>query len=100
MAEHPLAHYRELDPECVKKVDELNKFALNDGALPRKVKVLIAMALDASHGAVQGVKSLAQQAMMAGATKEEIAETIRVACYVHGVGCVYTAAAAFRELDF
>jgi alkylhydroperoxidase/carboxymuconolactone decarboxylase family protein YurZ len=58
------------------------------------------MALDAAHGAVQGVKSLAQQALAAGATKEEIAETIRVACYVNGVSCVYTAAAAFREIEF
>jgi len=30
------------------------------------------MAFDASYGTVQGVKSLPQQAMEAGATKEEI----------------------------
>ncbi len=45
-----------------------------DGALPRKMKLLIAMVFDASHGAVSGVKSLAQSAVKAGATKAEIAE--------------------------
>jgi len=100
MAENPLSHYRELDPDCVKNVEHMSAFALSDGALPKKMKILIALALDAAHGAVQGVKSLAQQAIASGATKEEIAETVRVACYVSGVGCVYTAATAFRELDF
>ena len=47
---------------------------------------------------VAGVKSLAQQAMEAGATKEEITEALRVAQYLSGVGCVYTAAQALGEL--
>jgi len=56
------------------------------------------MAFDASFGAVQGVKSLARQAIEAGATKEEIMETLRVAQYISGVGSVYTAAQALKEL--
>jgi alkylhydroperoxidase/carboxymuconolactone decarboxylase family protein YurZ len=48
----------------------------------------MSMALDASHGTVEGVKALTLQAMKAGATKEEIMETLRVAQYVSGVGCV------------
>ena len=56
------------------------------------------MALDASHGTVQGVKSLAQQAMQAGATKEEIMEALRVTQYISGAGSTYTAAQAFKEL--
>jgi len=36
------------------------------------------MAFDTSYGGVNGVKSLAQQAMDAGATKEEITEALRV----------------------
>jgi len=41
---------------------------------------------------------LAEQAIKAGATKEEITETIRVAQYIRGVGCVYTAARAFKDI--
>jgi alkylhydroperoxidase/carboxymuconolactone decarboxylase family protein YurZ len=87
-----------LDPDLLKLVENTSKFALADGALPKKFKLLIAMALDASLGAVQGVKSLAQAATQAGATREEIMEALRVAQYASGVGSVYTAAYALKEL--
>jgi len=98
MAENPLKIFETIDPELLKFVKTTNDFALADGALPRKVKFLIAMALDASHGTVEGVRALAQQAMNAGATKEEIVEAVRVAHYISGVGCVYVAAEAFKDL--
>ena len=98
MAEHPLNIFEKIDPELLKLVKTTNDFALADGALPQKIKFLIAMALDASEGAVEGVKSLAEQAMKAGATREEIVETLRVAQYICGVGSVYTAARAFKDL--
>ncbi len=98
MAEHPLKVLETLDPELLKLVRTTNDFALAEGALPRKFKFLIAMALDASQGAVDGVKSLAQQALQAGATKEEVMETLRVTQYVTGAGSVYTAARALKDL--
>jgi alkylhydroperoxidase/carboxymuconolactone decarboxylase family protein YurZ len=98
MAEHPLKIFEKIDPELFKLVQNTNAFALADGALTRKFKLLIAMALDASHGAAEGVRALAEQAVKAGATKEEITETIRVTQYVSGVGSVYTAARALKEL--
>jgi alkylhydroperoxidase/carboxymuconolactone decarboxylase family protein YurZ len=98
MAEHPLKIFEKVDPELLKLVQNTNAFALTDGVLPRKFKLLIAMVLDASHGAVEGVKALTEQAMKAGATKEEIVEALRVAQYISGVGCVFTAARAFKEL--
>ena len=98
MAENPLTVIKKLDLELFKNVEATQTLALADGVLPRKVKVLIAMALDASHGTVEGVKALTLQAMKAGATKEEIMETLRVAQYISGVGCVYTAAHAYKDL--
>jgi len=98
MPDEPLKVFEEIDPELLKLVSRTSDFALSDGALPRKVKLLIAMALDAAHGAVGGVRALAGEAMEAGATKEEIAEALRVAQYVSGVGCVYTAAHALKDL--
>ena len=64
MTENPLKIFEKLDPELLKLVDNTKELALNDGALPRKVKLLIAMALDASKEAVEGVKSLAEQAQI------------------------------------
>lgn len=98
MTEHPLKIYETLDPELLRHVENSRDFVFSDGALPRKFKLLIAMAFDASYGTVQGVKSLAQQAMDAGATKEEITEALRVAQHLSGVGCVYTAGQALKEL--
>jgi alkylhydroperoxidase/carboxymuconolactone decarboxylase family protein YurZ len=85
MAENPLKIIEKLDPELFKNVESTQTLALTDGVFSRKVKLLMAMVLDASHGT-------------AGATKEEIMETLRVAQYISGVGCVYTAAHAFKDL--
>jgi alkylhydroperoxidase/carboxymuconolactone decarboxylase family protein YurZ len=90
--------FQKLDPKLLKLVENNSELALADGALPRKFKLLIAMTLDASRGAVGGVTALARSAMEAGATKEEIAEALRVAQYVCGVGCVYIAAQALKEV--
>ncbi len=98
MPEHPLKIYEDLDPKLLSLVNETSNLALADGALPRKIKLLMAMMLDAVNGASEGVASLARQAIQAGATKEEIAETLRVAQLVCGVGCVYTAARALKEV--
>ena len=98
MAEHPLKVYEQLDPKLLNLVNNTRDLALADGALPRKVKLLIAMVLDAVHGASEGVQALAREAIEAGATKKEITEALRVAQYICGVGCVYTAARALREV--
>jgi alkylhydroperoxidase/carboxymuconolactone decarboxylase family protein YurZ len=98
MPEYPLKIFEKLDPELLKHVENTREFALADGVLPRKFKLLIALALDAAHGAEGGVKALAQAALQAGATREEITEALRVACYVGGAGSVYTAANALTEL--
>ena len=98
MADHPLKVFEKTDPDLRKLVQSTNDFAFADGALPKKIKLLIAMALDAAHGAAEGVRSLADQALKAGATKEEIMEAVRVTQYVSGVGAVYTAARGFAEI--
>jgi alkylhydroperoxidase/carboxymuconolactone decarboxylase family protein YurZ len=98
MPEHPLAALEKIDPGVRKHLDEMSEFVYSPGALPRKFKILIAMAFDAAHGADQGVRALAQAAVNCGATKEEIAETLRVAYHLAGVGTLYTASAGLRDL--
>ena len=92
MPENPLKPIEDLDPELLKAVESARELSISDGALPIKYKYLIAMVLDATHGADEGVRGLAQAAIQAGATKEEIAEALRVAYFIDGVGCVYVAA--------
>jgi alkylhydroperoxidase/carboxymuconolactone decarboxylase family protein YurZ len=97
MPEDPLKSLEELDPELYKAVRKGSEFALAEGALPKKMKLLIALALDASHGAVGGVTALTRAAMHAGATKQEIAEALRVAYYISGAGSAYTAAHGLKD---
>jgi alkylhydroperoxidase/carboxymuconolactone decarboxylase family protein YurZ len=97
MPEHPLALLEKLDPEFMKKVMETNALVYADGALPRKFKLLVALAFDAAHGAERGVQSLGAQALAAGASKEEIAEVLRVAYQLSGVGSLYVAAHGLKD---
>lgn len=64
----------------------------------RKFKLLVALAFDAAHGAEKGVRALAGAATAAGATKQEIAEVLRVAYHLNGVGTLYTAARGLEDL--
>ncbi len=86
------------DSEFLRKIENARDFTFSEGVISRKYKLLLAMALDASVGAVEGVRVLAQLAMEAGATKEEIAEVLRVTHYVSGVGSTYTAAHALKGI--
>jgi alkylhydroperoxidase/carboxymuconolactone decarboxylase family protein YurZ len=97
MTYDPLEALGRIDPEMLKRLREQNEFVYADGALPRKVKLLIAMAFDAAHGAENGVRSLANQARKAGASNQEIAEALRVASHLGGVGALYTASAGLKE---
>jgi len=96
MTENPLDTLKSLDLELMSQIEEGRKLAFADGALPGKYKYLIALALDAAHGASDGVRALAQAALGAGATKEEIAETIRTTQFISGVGSAYTASRGLK----
>ena len=98
MAQNPFHILEKMDLELVNLVKDSKMLAVTDGALPKKFKLLVAMALDAAHGSAAGVKSLTLQAIQAGATKEEVTETLRVALYVSGAGAVFTAVEAFEEI--
>ena len=96
MNEHPLATLQKLDPELMAHLQATDPLIFADGALPKKFKLLVAMAFDAAAGAEGGVRSLANAALEAGATGEEIAETLRVAYHLTGVGALYTASRALK----
>jgi len=94
----PLDVIKKNDPELFDSISATRNLAFRDGALDVKSKLLIALAIDAAHGAVNGVKSLAMQALNSGATKEEIMETLHVTCFVSGAGSIYTAAAGLQGI--
>jgi alkylhydroperoxidase/carboxymuconolactone decarboxylase family protein YurZ len=98
MSENPLKPLETIDPKLTKLMEDSRQLAMGEGAMPVKYKFLIALALDAAHGASDGVAALARAAIHFGATKDEIAEAIRVTYYIAGVGSAYTAAAGLKGI--
>ena len=98
MSGNPLDSYKKIDPEVIKSFENLQDLALSEGELPQKIKLLIAMAIDAEHGALQGAIALGKRAIAVGATKEEIIETLRVAYYIGGTSALFTSAMTLQSL--
>ena len=98
MSFNPLEPIAKSDQELIEQIENGRSLAFEPGALGKKEKLLIAMALDASHGAATGVRSLATQAIQAGASTQEIMEALRVTAFISGAGSMYTAAEGLREV--
>ena len=98
MAEHPLAVLGRIDPELMDHLKATDQLVYTTGALSRKIKLLMALAFDAAHGAEGGVAALAQHAIKEGASTAEIAETVRVAYHLAGVGALYTASRGLKDV--
>ena len=84
-------------PTLLKDVTAVRENVAADGALSGKVKILMTMLCDAILAHPDGVATIAQRARAAGATDEEIAETVGVAFIMGGMPGLVTGANAFRD---
>ena len=84
-------------PELFKEIMDVRNNVLTEGALPLKVKVLMTMLCDALLSHPDGVAAIADRARAAGATEDEIAETVAVAFLMGGTAALVTACNAFKE---
>lgn len=90
-----LAELAKARPEFAGLAAQIREIAYyTPGALDVKTKLLIALALDISAGAEEGVKLLASRARAAGATQDEILDVAQVCYSVHGLQCLATAGKA------
>jgi len=80
-----LAHIRKHNPELAVVIKELDRVLVEDGALDRKTKRLIALACVAVRMCEDCIYPQAKVAANYGATKEEIVEAMHVAVVVGGV---------------
>ncbi|MCK4928597.1 MAG: carboxymuconolactone decarboxylase family protein [Methanosarcinales archaeon] len=74
----------ELDPDFLKTYRKCDKKMLSDGALPAKMKVLMALAVVASQRCESCTVAQMRSALNQGATKEEIMETMEVVFLTSG----------------
>ena len=80
--------FAELVARCMEQV-------LKEGALTRKMKILMMMAIDASNGHEEGVGSLVKMARECGASEKEITETLEVSAVSKLLQGLETGAKAF-----
>ena len=98
MSSNPLDVYKEFDPKLIEHYEKLQGFSYSDGALPAKFKLLIAMAIDVEHGAMQGAIAIGHRALKLGATKEEIVEALRISYQIGGNRALFTSAQVLQAL--
>ncbi len=95
-----LARLRAGTPEVMKSFGELGRAATADGALDRKTKELIALALGVAARCDACIGFHVQTLVKLGATRAEVEETLGVATYMGGGPSLMYAAnavAAFEE---
>ena len=95
---HVLETLVELDEDFVKSYGRCNGHLLNDGALPAKTKILMALAVVASKQCESCVMSQMKSALHHGATKEEIMETMEVISITSGSPAVAACRDALKVL--
>ena len=89
-----LSRFKELTPSAWDAFEKLDNAALADGAIPQKMKELIAIAVAHTTQCPYCIEIHAGKARKAGASDQEIAEAIFIsaalragAAVVHGVHC-------------
>ena len=84
-------------PDILKVSEDARDAIIPDGALSNKTKTLMTMLCDALLGHGGGVTTIANRARAAGASEEEISETVGVAFLMGGLPALVTGANAFKK---
>ena len=83
-----LAHVGELVPETMQAFVNWDQLALADGAIPKKYKELMAIAITLTTQCPYCIELHRQRAVDAGATEKELAETVHVAAALRAGGAI------------
>ena len=94
-----LAELRTNTPEVMKSFGALGRTALADGALDKKTKELIALALGVASHCDPCIGFHAQALAKLGTTRQEIDEMLGVAIYMGGGPSLMYAASAIAAFD-
>lgn len=94
-----LADLRTSTPGVMKSFAELGRAAMTDGALDRKTKELIALALGVAARCDPCIGFHAQALVTLGASRQELDEMLGVAVYMGGGPSLMYAASAIAAFD-
>ncbi|MCS3923461.1 carboxymuconolactone decarboxylase family protein [Methanosalsum natronophilum] len=88
----------DIEPSFLQKYNRCDQKILSDGALPAKMKILMALAVVASKQCEACTVSQMKSALNAGATKEEIMEAMDVIFITSGAPAVAACRDALKLL--
>jgi AhpD family alkylhydroperoxidase len=94
-----LASLRTSSPDMMKAFSDLGRTATADGALDKKTKELIALALSVAARCDPCIGFHTQALVKLGATRQEVDETLGVAVYMGGGPSLMYAASAVASFD-
>ncbi|MRD45730.1 carboxymuconolactone decarboxylase family protein [Caenimonas koreensis] len=94
-----LASLRASTPDVMKAFGDLGRAAMADGALDKKTKELIALALGVAAHCDPCIAFHTQALAKLGATRQEIDETLGVTVYMGGGPSAMYAASAIKAFD-
>ena len=83
-----LARLGELSPEAMTTFRAWDKAALADGAIPKKYKELMAIAVALTTQCPYCIEIHREQAVKAGVTEQELAEVVHVAAALRAGGAI------------
>ena len=83
-----LGHVGELLPETMNAFRAWDKLALSDGAIPKKYKELMAIAVALTTQCPYCIELHRQEAIKAGVTEKELAEVVFVASALRAGGAI------------
>ena len=86
-------------PEVMKSFSELGRFAMSDGALDKKTKELMALALGVAARCDPCIGYHMQTLVKLGVSRQELDETLGVAVYMGGGPSLMYAANAIAAFD-
>ena len=87
----------ELAHEAMNAFRAWDKIALSDGAIPKKYKELMAIAVALTTQCPYCIELHRQEAVKAGATEKELAETVHVAAALRAGGAITHGTHLFEE---
>jgi len=94
-----LATLRSSTPDVMKSFGDLGRAATADGALDKKTKELIALALGVAARCDPCIAFHVQSLVKLGATRQEVDETLGVATYMGGGPSLMYAASAITAFE-
>src|ERR1700687_4240103 len=85
---HKLPKMGKLSPKTMAAFRAFDKAALADGAIPEKYKELMAIAVALTTQCPYCIEVHRQEAVKAGVTEQELAETVHVAAAIRSGGAI------------